>query len=92
MLFIKSVIEDKIKINKRSREQVEIDIVNMKLMLVNDSYNYLLNMSIVSLTKEKLVELKDEFERSKEKLKQLELITIEEIWLSELDELKKKLK
>jgi DNA topoisomerase II len=92
MLFIKSVIEDKIKINKRTREQVETDIASLKLMLVNDSYNYLLNMSIVSLTKEKLVELKDEFEKSKEKLKQLELITIEEIWLSELDELKKKLK
>jgi DNA topoisomerase-2 len=92
MLFIKSVIEDKIKINKRSREQVETDIVNMKLMMVNDSFNYLLNMSIVSLTKEKLMELKDEFEKSKEKLKTLELTKIEDIWLSELDELKKKLK
>lgn len=92
MLFIKSVIEDKIKINKRSREQVETDILVLNLMKVNDSYNYLLNMSIVSLTKEKLVELKDEFEKSKEKLKQLELITIDEIWLNELDELKKKLK
>ena len=44
MLFIKNVIEDKIKINKRSKDEVENDIKKLNLMLVNDSYAYLLNM------------------------------------------------
>ena len=92
MLFIKSVIEDKIKINRRSRDEVEKDLVNLNLLKVNDSFAYLLNMSIISLTKEKLVELKEEFDKSKEKWKNLNDTTIENIWLSELDELKKKLK
>ena len=92
MLFIKNVIDDKLKINKRTREDIEKDIIKLDLMKVNDGYSYLLNMSIVSLTKEKLIELKEEFEKNKEKLKILESIKIEDIWLDELDELKKKLK
>jgi len=92
MIFIKEVIEDRLKINKRSREQIEIDIDKLKLMRVNDSYSYLLNMSIISLTKEKLVELKEEYERMKEKHKVLDSTKIEDIWLGELDELKKKMK
>ena len=92
MIFIKEVIEDRLKINKRSREQIEIDIDKLKLIRVNDSYSYLLNMSIISLTKEKLVELKEEYERMKEKHKVLDSTKIEDIWLSELDELKKKMK
>lgn len=92
MMFIKNVIDDKLKINKRTKDQVETDITTLNLMKVNDSYAYLLNMSIVSLTKDKLIELKDEFDKSKEKLKILEDTTIENIWLNELDELKKKMK
>ena len=92
MLFIKEVVDDKLKINKRTREQIELDIDKMKLMKVNDSYSYLLNMSIVSLTKEKLIELKEEYDAMRNKHKILESTKIEDIWLSELDELKKKLK
>jgi len=92
MIFIKEVIEDRLKINKRTREQIEIDIDKLKLMRVNDSYSYLLNMSIISLTKEKLVELKEEYERMKEKYRVLDSTKIEDIWLGELDELKKKMK
>lgn len=92
MLFIKSVIEDKIKINKRSKDEIEKDLVSLNLLKVNDSFSYLLNMSIISLTKEKLIELKEEFDKSKEKWKILNDTTIENIWLSELDELKKKMK
>lgn len=92
MMFIKSVIEDKIKISKRGREEVESDIIKMNLMRVNGTFAYLLNMSIVSLTKEKLIELKEEFDNSKEKIKILQNTTPEDIWLEELNELKKKLK
>ena len=61
-------------------------------MRVNGTFAYLLNMSIVSLTKEKLIELKEEFDNSKEKIKILQNTTPEDIWLEELNELKKKLK
>lgn len=92
MMFIKNVIEEKIKINKRSKEEVESDIIKLNLMRVNGTFAYLLNMSIVSLTKEKLIELKEEFDRSKEKIKVLQETSIEDIWLEELNELKKKMK
>jgi len=90
--FVKEVIEDRLKINKRGREQIETDLTKLKLMKVDDSYSYLLNMSIVSLTKEKIVELKEELDRTKDKCKILESTPIENIWMDELNELKKKLK
>jgi DNA topoisomerase-2 len=92
MLFIKNVIEDNIKVSKRSKDEVEADIIKLNLMRVNGTFAYLLNMSIVSLTKEKLIELKEEFDRSKEKIKVLQSTSIEDIWLEELNELKKRLK
>lgn len=92
MIFIKSVIEDKIKVSKRGREEVESDIIKLNLMRVNGTFAYLLNMSIISLTKEKLIELKEEFDNSKEKIKILQNTTPEDIWLEELNELKKKIK
>lgn len=91
IIFIKNVIDDKLKINKRPKEDIEKDIIKLNLLKINDSYNYLLNMAIVSLTKEKLIELKEELEKIKNDYKELDATKIEDIWLDELNELKKKI-
>ena len=92
MKFLKLVIDGDITINKKSRDVVEIDIEKHKLDKVEDSYGYLLNMSIMSFTKDRLQELKDEYDKLKEKLKKLEQTPESSIWLSELQELKSKIK
>ena len=92
MKFLKLVIDGDITINKRSRDVVEKDIEKHKLDKMEDSYGYLLNMSIMSFTKDRIMELKEEYEKLKDKLKKLEQTPESSIWLSELQELKSKIK
>jgi DNA topoisomerase-2 len=92
MKFLKLVIDGDIVINKRTRDLVEINLEKHKLERFEESYGYLLNMSIMSFTKDRLQELKDEYDKLKEKLKKLETTSESSIWLSELQELKSKIK
>ena len=49
-------------------------------------------MSLVSLTKEKLIELKKNYNDKKEEISILEKTSIKQIWLKELNQLFKSLK
>lgn len=90
--FLKAVIDNTIIINKRSKDSIEKDLTNNNFNMIDNSYNYLLNMSISSFTKEKLQELKEDYDKYQEKYKKLELATESELWLSELIELKNEIK
>jgi DNA topoisomerase II len=82
--FIKGVIEGTIIINKKSKDNIEAQLKKMNFNKINDSYDYLLNMPIYSLTKEKIEEL---FEKSKAKKKELNEICsqkIQDMWLLDL--------
>ena len=50
--FIKYIIDGKLKVNNRPKADVAADLESFKFNKVSDSYNYLLNMQIHSLTKE----------------------------------------
>ena len=90
--FLKSVIDGTIVINRRSKDLIEKDLVNNKFDMIDDSFNYLLSMAISSFSKERLQELKVEYDKYKEKYNILEQTKENDIWLSELTELKNKLK
>jgi len=92
MKFLKLVIDGEITIYRRSRELVEKDIEKSGIEKVEDSYSYLLNMSIMSFTKDRLQELKEEYDKTKLKYKELNDTTEETIWMKELTELKGKIK
>ena len=53
----------------------------------DDEYKYLRNMTIDSVEEENLAKLLEDFENKKQELTLLEVKTIEEIWLGELNEL-----
>lgn len=90
--FLKLVIDGGVIINKRSRDLIEKDLEKYKLDRIEESYNYLLNMSILSFTKERLQDLKEEYDKLNDKFKLLEQTSESDIWLNELKELKNKLK
>lgn len=90
--FLKAVIDGTIIVNKRSKESIEKDLVANGFDTIDDSFNYLLNMAISSFTKERLQEIKEEYDKFREKYKTLEQTKESDIWLSELSELKSKLK
>ena len=56
--FINSIINDEINIYKKTEKESIIILENNNFDKISDNYNYLLNMSIKSFTKDKLDELK----------------------------------
>jgi DNA topoisomerase-2 len=89
--FIKMVITDTLKINNRKKDLIIKDLVKNKFDMYNDSYDYLLNMSIYSLTKEKVDELNEKAKQKLSEIKDLKKKKPEKIWLEDLNELKKSL-
>ena len=60
--------------------------------MIDDSYDYLLRMPIYSLTKEVFEKLKADFLEKKEEIKIMEATEPKEMYVDDLNELKKKFK
>lgn len=90
--FIKAILDEKLKVNNVSKQDIIKGIVEMKLDLIDDSYDYLLRMPIYSLTKELFEKLKSDFTSKKEEIKILEETDPKDMYLIDLDDLKKKFK
>jgi DNA topoisomerase-2 len=89
--FIQFVLEDKIIIKHQKRDDIIAKIEEYKFpKLAQDdakSYNYIINISLFSLTKEKIDELnKDYAEKIKEYEEYLKT-TSHQLWIKELEEL-----
>ncbi len=84
-VFIKSVTEDTLIISKRPLQDIEDDLDTIdKIIKIDDSYNYLLNMSIRSLTKERMESLLNQIRSEKDKLDSIKQLSVEQIWLNDL--------
>jgi DNA topoisomerase-2 len=90
--FLKLVIDGDIIVYKKSKDILDAELEKHKFERVDESYHYLLGMSISSLTKDRLLEIKDEYDKLREKHKKLENTSESDIWLGELHELKSKIK
>lgn len=89
--FIKSIIDKKLVVNNVKKEVIIKWLEENKFEKIDDSYNYLLNMPIYSLTNERYMEL---MKNAKDKKEELDLIKEKEpkdMYLTDLNELKKKL-
>ena len=64
----------------------------MGLEKIDESYDYLLRMPIYSLTKELFEKLKEDFTEKKMEIKKLEETDPKDMYLDDLNELKKKFK
>lgn len=84
MKFINAILKDQIQIKNVKRDQIEAQMETLGLERIEESYNYLLNMSLVSLTTERLVELKDAYDKKKEELQTITQTTINQMWLADL--------
>lgn len=90
--FIKAILDGKIKINNVPKAEIITQIESIGLDKIDDSYDYLLRMPIYSLTKELFDKLKEDFSNKKLEIKKLEETDPKDMYLSDLDELKKKFK
>ena len=89
-IFIQAILKNTINIKDTiSNIKKSLEILNINK--IDGSYDYLLNMKISSLTKDKLDELISKIQIMQNIEKTLQNTTIEDMWLSELKELKKKI-
>ena len=89
--FIKGIIDGKIKVNKVKKEEIVATLQTMKFDAVEDSYNYLLNMSIYSLTLERYNELLKQVETKKAELEEVKRSDIMDLYKQDLSDLRKKI-
>jgi len=89
--FIRAILEDKLNVKNKSKEELISDIQAMNLDLIEDSYDYLLRMPIWSLTKELFEKLKADFTSKKEEIIALEKVEPKDMYLEDLKELKQKI-
>jgi DNA topoisomerase-2 len=90
--FIKAIIDGKLKVNNVAKAQIIEGIESIGLDKIDDSYDYLLRMPIYSLTKEMYEKLKEDFVSKKEEIVKLEATDPKDMYLDDLNELKKKFK
>jgi DNA topoisomerase-2 len=92
-IFIKGVINEEIVLKNVSKKQIIDKLKDIKnIILYKNSYDYLLNMSLYSITREKYEELKIEIKKLKDEYSKLKSTTIEQMWLGDLINLQKVLK
>lgn len=90
-IFVKGVVDKKLDLYKTNYELEQIMEKNpweFDRMGKNNSYDYLLNMQMRSMTVEKLEELKKEIQTLKKKLKELKNKSCKDIWREELNKFK----
>jgi DNA topoisomerase-2 len=90
--FIKSILDGKIIVNNKSKEEIVSQIESLAIEMIDGSYDYLLRMAIYSLTKEMFEKLKEDFIDKKEEIEKIKLIEPKNMYIDDLSELKKKFK
>ena len=87
--FLLLVIDKKLIINNKKKVDLENELEELEFpkLSKNESYDYLLNMPIYNLTKEKVDHLKEQEENKKAEYKALKKLLPSDIWLTELDHL-----
>ena len=84
-IFIKNIVENTLVINKRKKSDIENDMDKIENILRKDeSFDYLLNMNILSLTEERMEKLLSDIKTKKDNLDKLKNTEIKDIWLQEL--------
>ena len=87
--FINAIVQNELIINKRKKSEIENDLVNIPgIIKQSNSYDYLLNMSIHSLTSERLDRLSKIIKDKNKELQTLDKMSISDIWINEIKSLK----
>lgn len=89
-LFVKAIVDKKIIVANRKKADIIEQIKAVKgIVEVDGSYEYLLRMPIYNLSAEMLEVLKKEIDDTQIEYKNIEQTSIQDMWISDLKELKK---
>lgn len=84
-VFIKMITDEELIINKRKKTDIENDLNKVKeINKLDNKYDYLLNMNIMSLTEERMKKLLNDIKTKKAQLDKLKNSEATNIWLDEI--------
>lgn len=92
MKFINYILKKEIIFENKTKDNIIKQIEDKKIEKHKDNYDYLINISLISLSKEKLEELKQNYEKIKLEIEKVNSVTENDMWINELEDLKKKIK
>ena len=85
--YIVETLSSKIDLRKKKADEVTVLLASFDFVKIEDSYNYLIKMPMDSVTDENVAKiLKDKTDLEAE-LNILKALTVEKIWITELDQL-----
>lgn len=83
--YIIKVIDEKIVLKNKTKKQINTQISKFDdIIMKEDSYNYLINMPMHSVSTDTLRELKNKIREFKSELAKTKKITLENMWLNDL--------
>ena len=89
--FIQFIINGKLKINNRLKQDISLDLEKLKFDKINNSFDYLLNMTIVSLTKERYDQILKEISVNEIEHENIFKSNPKDIYIEDLNALKRSL-
>jgi len=92
MKFITDVVEERVIVFKNKRENIIKYLIDNNYVKYHKSFNYLIDMSIVNFTNEKIAELQKHISKLKIELENIQSTTTRDMWKNELNVLSKKIK
>jgi DNA gyrase/topoisomerase IV subunit B len=90
--FIMGIISGEIKVFRQKNEVVVSQLTSMGFPMLESSYEYLLNIRVSSFTEERVKSLESDHEKLNTKCETLKSKNYKDLWVSDLKELKSKLK
>lgn len=84
--FINGIINKEIKIMNVKKAKLFEYLESNDFYKVDDGFDYLTNMAISTLTKERVIKLEDDYNKKIDEYKELKNTEIEDIWKSEIEE------
>lgn len=89
--FIQGIIGETITFKNKSKKDIENDLSKYNYDLIENSFDYLLNLNIYNLTKDKLEDYINKERELQKKLEDYIKKDIKDIWIEEINELLKAL-
>ena len=84
--FIESIINNKLKLHKLEDNKISLELDKMKLYK-KDGYDYLLNIPMKGMTKNKINELQNKINEFKKELNKLNKLSNKDLWINDLNNL-----
>ena len=89
--YIQELLNDTIDLRKKKTNDINVMLTEKNYVKIENSFNYLVKMTMDSVSEESIEELKLKYDNKQNILENLKSTTIEQLWLNDINDLKKSL-